>query len=148
MKALILSFAIGMVTLINMPTTQAQDTQERPKKHGAKHQKADSLFQQFSKRLNLTPEQQTKLKEIMKQNRSEMKAIREANKSASKEERRKAVIAQAKKNDERILAILNDSQKQEYAKIKTEFKNKKKANRKPKGDSAPPAEELDELELF
>ena len=95
--------------------------QRQGKQH--KHMNKDSAFAKISTRLNLTAEQQTKLKEIIRKNREELKAVKEANKNATKEERRKALVAQMNKGDEQIKAILNDTQKAEYEKIKEERKD-------------------------
>jgi hypothetical protein len=65
----------------------------------------------------------------VKQNQAEMKAVREANKSASKEEKRKAIVAQMQKNDERVKQVLNEQQKAEYEKIKAERKAEMKKHR-------------------
>lgn len=98
-------------------------------KKGAHKQNADSTFARLSERLTLTADQQTKLKEVMKQNREEMKAVRESNKDAEKPEKRKAMVTQLKKNDERISALLDESQKAEYLKLKQEKKAQMKAKR-------------------
>ena len=95
--------------------------QRQGKQH--KHMNKDSAFAKISTRLNLSAEQQTKLKEIIRKNREELKAVKEANKNATKEERRKAIVAQMKKGDEQIKAILNDTQKAEYEKLKQERKD-------------------------
>lgn len=97
--------------------------------HQKHKEKADSVFNKISERLKLTTDQQSKLKEVMKQNRTEMKQVREANKNASKEDKRKAMMAQLKKSDDRIKEILDDSQEIEYAKIKAERKEKMKQHR-------------------
>ncbi len=95
----------------------------------------DSAFAKISQRLQLTPDQQTKLKEIMKQNRQEMKAIKEANKNADKATRRQAVMAQMKKADEQVKAILTDSQRVEYEKIKAERKAEMKKRKMERRDA-------------
>lgn len=71
---------------------------------------------------NLQLINKTKLKEIRKQNQTEIKAVREANKTMSKEDKRKAIVAQLEKNDTRIKQVLNETQKIEYDKIKAEKK--------------------------
>lgn len=95
----------------------------------------DSAFAKISQRLQLTPNQQTKLKEIMKQNRQEMKAIKEANKNADKATRRQAVMAQMKKMDDQVNAILNDSQRAEYEKIKAERREEMKKRKMERKDA-------------
>ncbi|MBP9186469.1 MAG: hypothetical protein KBG11_05195 [Bacteroidia bacterium] len=115
--------AIALVMLFSTATfAQGQ------KKHGQKMNK-DSAFAKISTRLQLTTDQQTKLKEIRKQNQTEIKAVREANKTASKEDKRKAIVAQFQKNDSRIKQVLNETQKVEYDKIKAEKKAEMKKRR-------------------
>lgn len=120
------------------------------KKHHGNHKmygmKGDSAFAKISARLNLTPDQQTKLKEIAKQNRTEMKAVKEANKTASKEDKRAAMMAQRDKNEARINAILNDTQRAEFAKMKAERKaemKKKHAEMRQKKQGGKPAKNIE-----
>jgi Spy/CpxP family protein refolding chaperone len=125
MKTAIKFLALAFVMFIG-----AESFAQKPKsKQQQQHINKDSAFAKVSKRLNLTTEQQTKLKDAIKQNRTEMQALREANKSANKEEKRKAVVAQMQKNDERVKQILNEQQKAEYDKIKTERKAEMKKQR-------------------
>lgn len=113
MKNMISIFCFSLMVMLST-TTFAQH-----KKAHHKHQK-DSAWIKMSQRLQLSDEQQTKAKETIKLNRQELKALRERTKDLSKDERKKAMLEQLRKNDERINALLNDSQKAEYKKIKTE----------------------------
>lgn len=142
MKTTIKLAALAFLMLIGAASFAQKPKKGNPKPQH-KHMHKDSAFAKVSKRLNLTTEQQTKLKEIIKQNHAEMKALREANKTASKEEKRKAVVAQMQKNDERVKQVLNEQQKAEYEKIKAERKEEmkmhreaRKAEKKPKGKKA------------
>ncbi len=129
MKTPIKLIAIALVMLFSTATfAQGQ------KKHEHKMNR-DSAFAKISTRLQLTADQQTKLKEIRKQNQTEMKAVKEANKTASKDDKRKAIVAQFQKNDSRIKQVLNETQKVEYDKIKAEKKaemKKRRGNKKSK----------------
>lgn len=144
MKTTIKLAALAFLMLIGSASFAQKPKKGSPKpKPQQKHMHRDSAFAKVSKRLDLSAEQQTKLKDIVKQNHAEMKAIREANKSATKEEKRKAVVAQMQKNDERVKQVLNEQQKAEYEKIKAERKEEmkmhreaRKAEKKPKGKKA------------
>jgi Spy/CpxP family protein refolding chaperone len=125
MKIAIKLFALAFVMLIGT----ASFAQKPKAKQQHQHMNKDSAFAKVSKRLNLTAEQQAKLKDIIKQNHAEMKALREAIKDSSKEEKRKALVAQRQKNDERVKQILNEQQKDEYNKIKAERKLEIKKHR-------------------
>ena len=123
MKTSIKLWAITLIALVGIASlTQAQGQNNGEHKLQHKHMNKDSAFAKVSKRLNLTAEQQTKLKVIMKQNHDEMKALKESIKNATKEEKRKAVVAQMQKNDERVKQVLNEKQKTEYDKMKAEHK--------------------------
>lgn len=114
-----------LITLLTLVLVMLSGNQLFAQRQGKqhKHMNKDSAFAKISTRLNLSAEQQTKLKEIIRKNREELKAVKEANKNATKEERRKALVAQMKKGDEQIKAILNDTQKAEYEKLKQERKD-------------------------
>jgi len=114
-----------LITLLTLVLVMLSGNQLFAQRQGKqhKHMNKDSAFAKISTRLNLSAEQQTKLKEIIRKNREELKAVKEANKNATKEERRKAIVAQMKKGDEQIKAILNDTQKAEYEKLKQERKD-------------------------
>ncbi len=127
MKTALKLLAMAFVMLIGTASFAQKPKPKQQPQH--KHMNKDSAFAKVSKRLNLTAEQQTKLRDIIKQNHGEMKALREANKTVSKEEKRKAVVAQMQKNDERVKQILNEQQKAEYDKIKAERKAEMKKHR-------------------
>jgi Spy/CpxP family protein refolding chaperone len=141
MKTITRLFALTFLMFM-VSTAFAQE-----KARGNKH-KTDSAFAKVSERLKLTADQQAKFKEVMKQNRAEMKALRESHKTAS-EERKKATATQLRKNDERITAILDETQKAEYEKLKAEkkeeLKKKRELHKKRKQDSGSIDEMEDEL---
>jgi Spy/CpxP family protein refolding chaperone len=83
-------------------------------------------------RLNLTAEQQTKLKSLREQNRTEMKALRDANKDKTKEAKRKAMQEQMRKMDAQVMAILDSKQQELYKQMKAEKKGEIKKNRQEK----------------
>ena len=127
MKTAIKLLALAFVMLIGTASFAQKPKPKQQTQH--KHMNKDSAFAKVSKRLNLTAEQQTKLKVIMKQNHDEMKALKASIKNATKEEKRKAVVAQMQKNDERVKQVLNEQKKTEYDKIKAEHKAEMRKNR-------------------
>lgn len=132
MKTSIKLCAITLILLIGTPSlVRAQEQNNIVNQHKLKHKNMnkDSAFAKMSKRLNLSANQEIELKVIMKQNRNEMKSLKASVKNATKEEKRKAVIVQMQKNDERVKQILNEKQKTEYDKIKAERKAKIKKRR-------------------
>ena len=122
MKTLIKIICLALVVIMHS-TAFAQGH----KKHGARK---DSAMAKISERLQLTADQKSKLKGILKQNKTEMQALRESLKTASKEEKRKAIMAQHQKNEERVNAILDEKQRAEFKKIKEERKALKKQHKK------------------
>jgi len=83
---------------------------------------AEQRFKVISEKLQLTQEQQTKLKAIAKENRMEMKQLRESKKDAPKQERRAAMLSQLKKANEQINAMLNPKQQELFSQYKAERK--------------------------
>lgn len=123
MKTSIKLWAITLIALVGIASlTQAQGQNNGEHKLQHKQMNKDSAFAKMSKRLNLSSNQETKLKVIVKQNHDEMRAFKESIKNATKEEKRKAVVAQMQKNDERVKQVLNEKQKTEYDKMKAEHK--------------------------
>jgi hypothetical protein len=113
----------------------AQTTPPKTHDHKAEHDHSAEREQKFataSKRLNLTADQETKLKEILATNKAEMKTLKEANKDASKDEKRTAMIGQMKKMDGQITAILDAKQIETYKQMKAEKKKELQQKREAK----------------
>jgi uncharacterized membrane protein YdfJ with MMPL/SSD domain len=126
MRTSIKIWAITLIILIGIaPLTHAQGQNKGEHKHMNK----DSAFAKMSKRLNLSANQEIKLKVIVKQNHDEMKALKASIKNVTKEEKRKTVVAQMQKNDERVKQVLNEQQKTEYDKMKAEHMAEMRKNR-------------------
>jgi hypothetical protein len=107
----------------------AQETPPKQKKDGHHQANREQKFAAASKRLNLTGQQQTQLKEILEANKTEMKALRETHKDASNEEKRALMIGQLKKADGKIVAILDAKQLETYKLMKVEKKKELQAKR-------------------
>jgi Spy/CpxP family protein refolding chaperone len=90
-------------------------------------QNAEQRFEMFCNRLGLNEQQRVQMKEIAKSNREEMMKIREAKKGAPHGEKRAAILAQLKKVDDQIDAILMPDQKQNYMDFKRERKEQREA---------------------
>lgn len=134
-KLLALSF---MLLGINAAYAQGREGMQKRKEI------AEQKFKELSEKLHLSDDQKAKLREIGKQNRMEMKELHEAKKDAPKEERRTALIAQLKKTDEKISAVLDPKQKELYKQLKEE----KRAERKSKIKERQEDKELIEDGLF
>lgn len=129
MKTQIKSSILCCIALLMVSVTNAQD---KGQKQEVRKEKQAARFDEMSKKLNLTSDQQTKIKEIMTQNRTEMKALKEANKDKAKEEQRKAMLGQLKKADGQVNEVLDAKQKEQYKQLKAERKKEMKEKRKEK----------------
>ncbi|MBW7846007.1 MAG: hypothetical protein H3C45_10280 [Bacteroidia bacterium] len=112
-----LKFVATLMVCISTTVVFAQTT---PKNNSEKRENLKQEHAEMQERLQLTPEQQEKIKEIRKNNQAEMKAIKEANKNADKATQREAMLKQKEKNNEQIKSVLNETQKAEFDKIKAE----------------------------
>ncbi len=99
---------------------------------GKRREMAEQRFKEMSDRLALTPDQQNKMKVIAKQNRMEMKQLRETKKDAPKDEKKTAFMAQLKKADDQVNAILNPNQQELYKQYKAEKKAERERKMKEK----------------
>jgi hypothetical protein len=97
-----------------------QTSEHKP--HGDHKGDREKKFAEASKRLNLSESQQADLKKILESNKAEMKAWKEANKDATKDQKRAAAMAQFKKADGQITAILDAKQQTTYNQMKAEKK--------------------------
>jgi hypothetical protein len=120
--------AIALFLCFQTVSAQQRKKQERVSEKSQQEQK----FQMAVGRLNLTAEQQTKLKSLREQNRTEMKALRDANKDKTKEAKRKAMQEQMRKMDAQVMAILDSKQQELYKQMKAEKKGEIKKNRQEK----------------
>jgi Spy/CpxP family protein refolding chaperone len=122
-KTLVLILA-GFLCTQNIFAQQANIPDQSKRK--AQH---EQKFKVAAEKLNLTADQQTKLKALLEQNRAEMKALREANKEKPKEEKRKAMLEQMKKMDTQVSAILDSKQQELYKQMKAEKRAEMKKKR-------------------
>jgi len=133
---------IGLIGFTSTLKAQAK----KPTK--AQVEKRDSLFRAMSKRLELTSEQEVKMKEILRQNQKDLKVIKEQVKNQPKAEKKKALMAQLNTNEQKINAILNPKQQAEFKLIRNEFKEELKTRKKNKPANSKPAYNWDEEELL
>ncbi len=143
-KLLKVTLSLGLATLLGTSTVLAQETAPPSSFDTKTHDRKEMHAQKFaeaSKRLNLTAEQQTKIKAIMEQNKAEMKALREANKDKSKDEKRALMMAQLKKTDAQITPVLDAKQQEIYKQMKAE---KKKEMQKKREEHMKEKAEMDE----
>lgn len=91
---------------------------------GKQHERFDARLKELTDTLHLTSDQQSKVKDIMKQTRAEAKTIIQNNQT--KEDRRPNMMDLAKRTDSQINALLDPKQQEIYK----NYKASQKANRK------------------
>ena len=114
-----------LVAFLGMQSVSAQDS-KRSEDRKAQH---EQKFKAVAEKLNLTADQQTKLKSVLMQRKTDMKALREANKDKPKEEKRKVMLDQLKKFDGQISSILDAKQLELYKQMKADKKAEMKKKR-------------------
>ena len=125
MKTLTKNLILLFVSFACLQSISAQDANKNEDRK-AKH---EQRFKAAAEKLKLTAEQQTKLKAVLLQNRTEMKTLRETNKDKAKDEKRKLMMEQLKKADGQISAILDSKQLELYKQMKEEKKASMKKKR-------------------
>lgn len=125
MKTLTKTLLLLLMAVACLQSVSAQDASKNDDRK-AKH---EEKFKAAAAKLNLTDAQQTKLKAVLLQNRTEMKALRQANKDKPKDEKRQAMLEQLKKADGQISAILDSKQLDIYKHMKEEKKAEMKKKR-------------------
>lgn len=128
------------VLSVSMQVSAQKGKGERGER-GEKRKEMKAKGLELKEKLNLSPEQQTKIKEIRKRHHEDVKAKLLANPKATKEEKRKMMRTAMESADAEIFAILNADQqtiyKQEKEKRKAERMEKRKNKKgKDKPDSS------------
>ncbi|MFY8019919.1 MAG: hypothetical protein ACOVP1_01930 [Bacteroidia bacterium] len=119
---------LGIGLLFNFQVNAQKNKQE-------KRQEMKANAQAFKEKLNLTPEQQTKIKEIRKRYRDEIKAKLTANPNASKEEKRKLMKQAMESADVEINALLTTEQQNIYkAEKERRIKERREKMKEKKGE--------------
>jgi protein CpxP len=95
----------------------------------------DDQIKHLSKKLNLTDDQQAKLKPILEDQRKQMEAIH-SDSSLSREDRFSKMQALRQSSDAQIKGVLNEEQQKNFDKMRAEQQDRMKQWRKG-GDSAP-----------
>jgi Spy/CpxP family protein refolding chaperone len=115
--------ALTLLAVLFLATqASAQDAPSQPGRMAANKEQREQRFQEASKRLGLTSDQQSKIRTILDNSRAEMKAAREANKTKeiSREAKREAMLEHMKKTDAQIKAVLDTKQQGIYEQMKAE----------------------------
>ncbi len=96
----------------------------------------DDQIKHLSKKLNLSDDQQAKLKPILEDQRKQMEAIH-GDSSLSREDRFGKMQALRQSSDAQIKSVLNEEQQKNFDKMRAEQQERMKQWRRG-GDNAPP----------
>ena len=130
-KLIIAALTFG-VTLLTLSSTQAQNTvppaAAEAQKEGKHHKNGAKQMDELTKELNLTADQQAKVKEVFKESQPQMKALHEDTTLAPKERHGK-MKAIHEATQAKVRALLTAEQATKY----DEFVAKQKAEHGKKG---------------
>lgn len=127
---------VALLILATASVAQVRPTkaQQKPK---SPEERAEMLTKRLSKRLELSTEQSQKLGTINKETALEMEAIRkeirskkEKNENFDRKLYRERVKSLQEQREQKTIALLNEKQKAEYIKLKTELDEKRKQRQK------------------
>jgi periplasmic protein CpxP/Spy len=121
---------------------QQPDQQSAPgmgRHMGGRHMPTvDDQLKHLTKQLNLSDDQQAKLKPILEDQRKQMDGIRNDS-SLSREDRFSKMQEVRQGSDTQIKSVLNDDQQKNFDKMREEQANRMKRWHNKGGDNAPPA---------
>lgn len=104
---------------------------------GRRMPSVDDQLKHLSKKLNLSDDQQGKLKPILEDQRKQMEQIHNDS-SLSREDRMSKMMELRQSSDTQIKSVLNDDQQKNFDKMRSEQRDRMKRWHKG-GDNAPPA---------
>ncbi len=121
MKNRILAIAFASVVGLGASMAMQQDQQAAPQRsergHGRRQFDSQQRVNIMAKRLNLSDDQKQKLQTIFADSQQQMQSVRQDS-SLSREDKMAKVKTLRSQTDEKINGILNDDQKQKYAQMK------------------------------
>jgi periplasmic protein CpxP/Spy len=120
---------IVFVTIIAFPLAFAQNeegngqgstarAENSEHAYGRRHFDPATRTQMLTKRLNLTPEQQPKVLEILKSEQSQMESLR-SDSSLSQQDRRSKMMDIRKSSDDQIRGLLNSDQQKQWEQMQS-----------------------------
>ena len=134
--------------LLSAGTVLAQDAQAPPANQesgmsGRHHHgmpSADDQLKHLTKRLNLSDDQQTKIKPILEDQQNQMQQLR-ADNSTSREDRWKKMREIHENSDNQIKSVLNEDQQKKFEEMREEQRSRMKERMGAhSGGEAPPAQ--------
>ena len=143
------AFLAGLLSLgLSAGSAFAQDTQDAPPPssgqqpgpgmgRGMGRRPMDDQIKHLSKKLNLSDDQQAKLKPILEDQRKQMEAIHNDS-SLSREDRFGKMQALRQSSDAQIKGVLNEEQQKSFDKMRAEQQDRMKQWRRGGDNASPP----------
>ncbi|MHB1022341.1 MAG: hypothetical protein ACYC46_02670 [Acidobacteriaceae bacterium] len=122
------------------PPSQDQTTPPPPPPPGGRMRGGDRQLQMMTKRLNLNTDQQTQVKAILKERRSQMQALR-ADTSTAPEDRRTKMMSIMQESNSKIRALLNEDQQKQFDQMQARMRERmqhRMGGMQPGGNAPPP----------
>jgi periplasmic protein CpxP/Spy len=119
MKNISRMLIVGLVlALVPLAFAQDQDQQEGKGHHGGRHGRMggdpEQHLQMMTKQLNLSKDQQDKIRPILQDQNTKMQSLMQNNQSASQDDRRAQMKQIHEDTVSRINEVLNDDQKKKF----------------------------------
>jgi C4-dicarboxylate-specific signal transduction histidine kinase len=130
-----------IVVLLSGMQAFAQDKAPQKQRMAERREKREQRFEEASKKLGLTADQQKSIKAVIENTKTEMKELREANKDKPKKEVRTLMMGRLKAMDSQISALLDSKQQAIYEQMKAE---KKKQAAEKRAEHQKMQEEMDD----
>jgi protein CpxP len=126
-RILVAAFAGAMALGGTMLVAQAQDQQAAPQPqergHGRRQFDSQQRVNILAKRLNLSDDQKQKLQGIFADQQQQMQSMRQDT-SMSRQDRMEKMKTLRSQTEDKINGILNDDQKQKYAKMREQARER------------------------
>ena len=136
MKRVILALTLPAMLALCSTAALAQDQQsgQEQRQGGHGHFDPQKRVDMLAKRLNLSDDQKQKLLPIFTDEQQQMQSIRQDS-SLSREDRMQKVQTLRQQTNDKVNGILNDDQKQKYAQIQQEMRERMQQRMKEHGGS-------------
>jgi periplasmic protein CpxP/Spy len=138
----------GLLTLGMATAALAQDNSapppQNPNMQGHRGMNPDKQLQHMTKQLNLSADQQAQIKPILEARQQQMQQLWQ-DQSMSQQDRRQKMMSIREDSSNKIEAVLNDTQKQQYEAMQAKMQQRRMEHgqggnaQTPPPDSAPPA---------
>ena len=121
--AIVFASVVGLGASMAMQQDQQTAPQQSDRGHGRRQFDSQQRVNILAKRLNLSDDQKQKLQAIFTDSQQQMQSIRQDS-SLSREDKMAKMKTLRSQTDEKINGILNDDQKQKYAQMREQARER------------------------